>query len=122
MRRIITAINAMISNPDLITDSTQGVMDSEIFFKYDVKHLWSIIKDDKKYVLHYYPRRNDLSNLASSPEEYWTQENIKSVYYSSDILGTKEAVDSLSELQSIVQEKVYGMDDVLDDIISKGQF
>jgi hypothetical protein len=122
MSKIITAINAMISNPDLITESTQGEMDSEIFFKYDGKHLWSIIKSNNKYTLHYYPGRNDLLNLASIPQEYWPQEDIKSVYYSSDILGTKEAVDSLKELQSIVQEKAYGMDDVLDDIISKGQF
>jgi hypothetical protein len=52
----------------------------------------------------------------------WHQENINSVPYNTKTLGTKEAKDSFKELNTIIKEKVYGMDDVLDDIIGKGQF
>jgi hypothetical protein len=123
MSRIVTAVNAMISNPDLITNSIQGDMDTECFFKYDKKHLWSIIDSENgEYVLYYYPGNQSLEELASIPEERWHQENINSVPYNTKTLGTKEANDSFKELNTIVKEKVYGMDDVLDDIIGKGQF
>lgn len=123
MSKIVTAINVMVSNPVLISDVTQGDMDEEIFFKYDQKHLWSIISSPNDvYNLHYYPGNQDIKNLAGIPSEYWQQENIKIVSYNSVILGTKEARDSLKELHSIIQEKVYGMDSVLDDIIGNGQF
>lgn len=124
MSKIVTAINAMISSPELITNSVQGAADSEKFFVYDKKHLWSIIKNEERdeYYLHYYPGNQDIEILAGIPEEYWNQAEIKSVGYSSKVLGTKEALDSLRELDSIVSEKVYGMDDVLDEIINKLQF
>tara|TARA_R110000744_G_scaffold31996_1_gene74979 strand:+ start:288 stop:659 length:372 start_codon:yes stop_codon:yes gene_type:complete len=123
MSKIVTAVNAMISNPDLITNAIQGSMDGECFFKYDKKHLWSIIDSENgEYSLHYYPGNQNLEALASIPEEMWHQENINSVPYNTKTLGTKEAKDSFKELNTIIKEKVYGMDDVLDDIIGKGQF
>ena len=123
MSKIVTAVNAMISNPDLITNTINGDMDSECFFKYDIKHIWSIIEStDGEYILHYYPGNQSLEVLASIPEETWHQENIHTVPYNTKTLGTKEARDSFKELNTIIKEKVYGMDDVLDDIIGKGQF
>jgi hypothetical protein len=123
MSKIVTAVNAMISNPDLITNSIQGSSDNECFFKYDKKHLWSIIDvmgDD--YALHYYPGNQDLEALSAIPDDYWHEADIKSVAYLTKTLGTKEARDSFKELNSIVKEKVFGMDDVLSEIIGKGQF
>jgi hypothetical protein len=61
-----------------------------------------------------------MSALASILDEDWHNENINSVLYHSKTLGTKEATDSLAELHSIVNEKVYGMSEVLDDIIDSG--
>jgi hypothetical protein len=124
MSKIVTAINAMISNSELITNAVQGTMDSEQFFKYDKKHIWSIIHNQKKgeYYLHYYPGNQDINHLAIIPEEYWDNAEIKSVAYRSKVLGTKEALDSLAELHSIVSEKVYGMDEVLDEIIDTVPF
>ncbi|WP_417541970.1 hypothetical protein [Methylophaga thalassica] len=124
MSKIVTAMNAMISNPDLITDVTQGAMESEIFFKYDSKYIWSLIVDDTSgtYILHYYPYAKSVSSIASIPEDRWPEADITSVFYNSKVLGTKEALDTFKELHSILNEKVYGMDDVLNDIIGQGQF
>ena len=123
MSKIVTAVNAMVSNSDLISDAIQGDMEEECFFKYDKKHLWSIIENSSgKYFLHYYPGNQDINVLASIPQSYWENENIKSVVYTTEILGTKEALSSFKELNTIVREKVYGMDNVLDDIIGNGEF
>lgn len=123
MSKIVTAINAMISNPELITNVIQGDIDSECFFNYDKKHSWSIIENkDGKFFLHYYPGNLDIDALASIPGEHWGDADIRSVVYTSEVLGTKEAIDSLKELNSIVREKLYGMDDVLEDIIGTGKF
>ncbi|GIU52045.1 hypothetical protein [Shewanella sp. KT0246] len=122
MSKIVTAINAMISNPELITDSIQGCEDGEQFFVYDKKHSWSITSNESgKFYLHYYPGSPDVYYLANIAGQHWHQEEVKMVTYNSDILGTQEALSSMKELQSIVSEKVYGMDDVLEDIIKKGQ-
>ncbi|WP_254620311.1 hypothetical protein [Vibrio metschnikovii] len=123
MSKIVTAINVMISNPELITNVVQGDLDTECFFIYDKKHSWSIIENKEgKYFLHYYPGNPDVNSLASIPGERWHEADINSVAYTSEVLGTKEALDSLKELNSIVREKLYGMDDVLDDIINSGKF
>jgi hypothetical protein len=123
MSKIVTAVNAMISNSELITNSIQGSMDSECFFKYDKKHLWSIIDSGNgEFSLHYYPGSQNLENLASIREEHWHEENINSVVYNTKTLGAKEAKDSFKELNTIIKEKVYGMDDILNEIIGKGQF
>ncbi|EOW9155706.1 hypothetical protein [Vibrio cholerae] len=123
MSKIVTAINAMISNSHLITNVVQGDMDSECFFVYDNKHSWSIIENKEgKYFLHYYPGNPSVEKLAAIPSEHWHEVNVRSVVYTSEILGTKEARDSLKELSSIVREKLYGMDAVLDEIIGTGKF
>jgi hypothetical protein len=122
MSKIIKAINTMIANSDLISNVTQGDMESECFFKYDSKHTWSIFETTQgDVILNYYPEQYEIEKLASIPENDWHECNLQYVTYRSDILGTKEAKDSLKELNSIVREKVYGMDSVLDDIINSGE-
>ncbi|CAK4070805.1 MULTISPECIES: hypothetical protein [unclassified Vibrio] len=123
MSKIVTAINAMISNSGSITNVVQGDMDSECFFVYDNKHTWSIIENKEgKYFLHYYPGNPSANELAGIPSEHWHEADIRSVVYTSEVLGTKEALDSLKELNSIVREKLYGMDSVLEEIIGTGKF
>ena len=119
MSKIVTAINVMVSNPDRINNVVKGYNDSECFFIYDGKHPWSILKrQDGDYFLAYYPGDQDIYKLAEIPDEYWDQENIHCVIYTSKELGTKEAKESMAELFSMINEKVYGMDGVLDDIIN----
>jgi hypothetical protein len=118
MSKIIKAVNAMVSNSNLISMAINGTSDREIFFIYDGKHKWSIIKNiDNEYVLIYYPGNDDLSYIAGIPDEYWEQSNVRTVRYSTSELGTKEAIESMAELFTIVSEKLYGMDDILDEII-----
>ncbi|OBT27983.1 hypothetical protein A9263_20535 [Vibrio cyclitrophicus] len=121
MSKIVTAINAMISNSQLITNVVQGDMENECFFMYDKKHVWSIIENRQShFFLHYYPGQQNSESLAAIPGEHWQDADIHSVVYTSEVLGTKEAIDSLKELNSVVKEKLFGMDRVLDDIINTG--
>lgn len=121
MSKIIEAINVMASNKDNIDMVLQGDHQSEIFFRYGKKHKWSIIKNDAgEYYLHYYPGKHNLEEMASWQPEDWHEFN-GMVSYNSKDLGTKEARESLGELYTLVKEKVYGMEEVLDDIISSDE-
>lgn len=112
----------MVSNQDQIGSVIRGYSGNELFFEYGGKHKWSIIKNQKKeYFLHYYPGDQMLDDLAGWPEEEW-HEFGEMVSYNTRELGTKEAYDSLSELYTAVQEKLFGMDKVLDDIIGDDLF
>lgn len=117
MSKIIEAVNVMISNQDKIDSTFQGTYQREIFFRYANKHNWSILENEAgEFYLHYYPGKYSIEDMASWPEETWNDFR-GIVSYNSKDLGTKEAKDSLRELYAVVKEKVYGMDDVLTDII-----
>lgn len=117
MSKVIKAINAMVSHENQIGPVLRGDEGGELFFMYGGKHKWSIIRNQKnEYYLHYYPGGQDIKQLASWPEEAW-HDFSEMVSYNTRDLGTKEAYDSLSELYTIVQEKLFGMDKVLDEII-----
>lgn len=116
MSKIVTAINRMIAGESNISNVMRGYDSVELFFMYD-KYKWSIIKREaENYSLHYYPGNQTLEELASLLEEAWPEFG-EMVSYRDDVLGTKEARSSLSELYTIIQEKLFGMDEVLDDII-----
>lgn len=118
MSKIVTAINVMISNQDGIGKVIQGVNNPEIFFMYEGKHKWSILKNDKdEYFLHYYPGQQELEELARWDDEDWHYFG-EMVSYTTRELGSKEAHDSFSELYTVVKEKRFNMDKILDDIIS----
>jgi hypothetical protein len=122
MSKIVKAINAMVSNQKLIGNVVRSYDGKEFFFKYDNKHKWSIIKNEKgDYYLHYYPGDQELEELAGWPDQAWHDFN-EMVSYNSKELGTKEALDSLSELYTVVQEKLYKMNEVLDEIIGDDSF
>lgn len=115
MSKIVQAVNSMIAHKELISNVLRG--DGEYFFLYKGKYKWSIAKRDNENYLWYYPGPERLEMLCRLEEaEDW--ENIDMVKYSDREIGTKEAVASFSELFTVVKEKLYRVDDVLDDIIS----
>lgn len=117
MSKVVKAINVMISNHQLIDHVVFSNYGDEIFFTYDDKHRWSIIRIQGEVVsLNYYPGDYSVHDLAQMPEDFWSGYNDYISYNSSD-LGGREARDSLNELYRVVSEKRFGMDKVLDDII-----
>ena len=117
MSKIVEAVNVMISNQDKLDSVRQGSYHAEVFFRYNKKHKWSILKNESgDFYLHYYPGPHSIEDMASWPDEAWDDFRGMISYNSKD-LGTKEAKDSLRELYTVVKEKVYGMDDILADII-----
>ena len=115
MSKIIQAVNAMISNKEQITQASQG--SQEFFFLYKNKYKWSIRRDSGgDYILWYYPGTESILDLAQLHDQDW--ENVPMVAYKTKDIGTKEAHSSFAELYGIVKERIYGMNDVLDDIIA----
>lgn len=117
MYKIVAAVNSMIEHPHLITtvikSSTGG-----LFFVYDSKFKWSIIENEKDvFSLFYYPGKQSIEELASYGSEGWLKFK-EFVYYGTEEIKTKEALESFSELYSVVQNKIYDMDKVLDYIIN----
>lgn len=117
MSKIVVAVNVMIVQREKITNVQDGGMDGEIFFLYDKKHKWSMINNEDGHVLFYYPGAGKLVDLASIPPEFWSDE-VEMVPYRVKDIGTKEAKQTFAELYAVLKEIKYGMDKVLDDIIS----
>lgn len=115
MSKVVQAVNAMISNPNSISN----VMKSgrELFFLYKDKYKWSINRREKgDYQLFFYPGGEELADLAHYEAQDW--EGTAIVGYSDSEIGTKEATASFAELYTLIKERVYGVNEVLDDIIS----
>jgi hypothetical protein len=119
MSKIVQAVNAMISNKKSIDNVAVG--ESEIFFRYREKYIWSVRRDSDsgEYILWYYPGVDDVHDVAGNDGEDW--ERVPMVTYKTAEIGTKEARASFAELHSIVKERVYGMDEVLEDIIADSE-
>jgi hypothetical protein len=119
MSKIVQAVNAMISNKHLIDNVIIGEI--EIFFRYREKYIWSVRRetDSGEYLLWYYPGADDVDRLAANDGEDW--ERVTMVVYKTAEIGTKEARASFAELHSIVKERIYGMDEILEDIISDSE-
>ena len=112
--KIIQVINAMISNPDLITNVVKN--QHEYFFLYNLKHKWSIsIDDDGEYYLNIYPTENPNFDVLATYNGDWTQINY--VSYNTKELKTNEALESFSELYKIVSDRLLGIDEIFDDIL-----
>jgi hypothetical protein len=116
MSKIVQAVNAMISNKPLITSVISS--NDEIFFTYRDKYIWSVRRepDSNEFLLWHYPGTDDIEQIAGNEGDDW--ERVPMVVYKTAEIGTKEARASFAELYSMVKERLYGMDDVLDDIIS----
>lgn len=112
--RVIEAVNKMITHADHITGVIRN--GGEYIFCYMNKHVWGVSKsrEPSSYFLFYYPKRNSTEELAIVTN--WNEINY--VRYSSKEIGTPEAQSSMAELLTIAQEKLHGVDEVLDEIIS----
>lgn len=114
MSKIVQAVNAMIANSKLITTVVRR--GDDLFFLYKDKYKWSIAKRGEEYLLWFYPGKETLEQIASHEGADW--DKVDMVTYRDSEIGTHEAKASFSELYQLLGEKVYGVNDVLDDIIS----
>ncbi|UUZ72960.1 hypothetical protein LP415_05615 [Polaromonas sp. P1(28)-8] len=117
MSKIVQAVNAMISNPDKIGKVIRG--ESEFFFLYKDKYKWSMSPREGDHILWFYPGDESLEQLASYEGQDW--EDTSMVTYRDSEIGTKEAKASFAELYTLLKERVYGVNKVLDDIISDAE-
>jgi hypothetical protein len=116
MSKIVQAVNAMISNQALITEVVKG--DKEIFFRYKAKYTWSMRKESSTHYLWYYPNHEIDYLLGCEVENEWN--GVDMVGYNDTEIGTREAKASFAELFLLLKEKMFGVNNVLDDIISDG--
>jgi hypothetical protein len=115
MSKVVQAVNAMITNSRDISNVIKSA--NEIFFLYNKKYKWSMASRDGHYHLWFYPGGETLEDLAYR-SEFDNFESISVVHYVDSDIGTKEAKASFADLYVILSEKIYGIDEVLDDIIS----
>ncbi len=115
--KIVEAINNIITKSDKISNVLRNVEGSEYFFIYNEKYKWSILRSEKgEYSLFLYPKENmSLEDLA-----YQVDYSIYKDYvlYTSEEIKTREATESFAELYKIVSDKLFGTDNILDDIIN----
>lgn len=115
MSKIVQVANAIISNPQNITNVVSG--GGELFFLYKDKYRWSIKISDGDYFLYFYPGNPKLDNLLHAEHNnQW--DNVEMVAYSTRQIATSEAKQTFSELFNLVKEKAYGIDEAFKDILS----
>lgn len=115
MSKIVQVANAMISNPQNISET--AVCEGEFFFLYKNKYRWSIKRRDGVDVLYFYPGNPSNDTLFNATVNGdW--DDIEIVHYSTESIGTAEARQTFSELYNLVKEKTYGIDSAFEDILS----
>ncbi|MEZ8652103.1 hypothetical protein AB6D92_24530 [Vibrio splendidus] len=123
MSKVVAAVNTMITNEKKISPVLVGTDSLEIYFSYNKKYNWSLALNDDEdcFYLHYYPASSfDIKDLSQM--ESFEFSDIINVTYSSKDLGSREAYQTFKELHNLLQEKVYGIDKVLDDILASDDF
>ena len=114
--KIIEAVNTMISNSDKITEVYKN--DKELFFLFNKKYKWSIIKRDENFLLFLYPKDDFTIEQLSSRDDLDFSNYNNFITYTSEEIKTREATESFAELYQIINSKVLGADQILDDIIN----
>ena len=116
--KIVQVINSIITNKSKISNVLRN--DSEYFFVYNSKYKWSITKSDKTddYFIHFYP--TDIMNIEQLANNQDWNSFPHYVSYKTEDLKTKEALETFRELYQIVADKVYGIDDIFNEIILGG--
>jgi len=121
MTKIVQAVNTMLQHPERITKVLVSDFTGEYYFLYN-KYVWSILYNsaENRYSLYFYPGTATIEELADArPDEPQGQECI---HYSTKELGTKEAYSTFQELYKVVQEKLFKVDKVLEEIINEDKF
>lgn len=116
MSKLIRVINKIIENQDKILKVFK--YQKELFFEYK-NYYWSLDKtDDEQYKLFHYPNySDDLEHLFNrNYGNHW--ENVSMVTYNSEELSQNEALQSFEELYRILDDKIFGIDKVFDDILN----
>lgn len=115
MSKIVSAVNAMIINSNKISNVLVG-QGGEYFFLYDGKYKWSMIKRDDDTLLWFYPSKHSLETLAAYENHDWDE--LPMVTYRTSEIGAREARESFNELYTLLKEKMYGIDEMLEEIIN----
>ena len=116
MTKIVQVANAMISNSNKISNVLKN--NKEYFFLYNKKYKWSISKsEDEDYFLHFYPI-DTMTIEELSVLNDWTYFNQFVTYTTKDI-KTLESVETFRELYQIVSDKIFGLDEIFDEIINE---
>ena len=118
MNKIIQVINVMISNAQKVTNVIVNKED-EFFFIYNKNHKWSITEDenDGSVSLFLYPDEQIKLEELAFETDYGVYK--KFVAFSSDDFKSKELTESFVELMNLVKNKIYGVDDILDEILKE---
>lgn len=123
MSKILQVVNTMLNNPSKITN-VQKKQDV-ILFNYLHDQLWGIFKQDNDHlILSIYPQKDlpiTVKDLVNMDDLDWKLTPPISIAYSSESLKEREALESLTELYKVIIEKLYGIDDIFDEIIQDGQ-
>ena len=94
----------------------QGLQ-GELYFIYKNRYKWSVQRDRNGDIsLHYYPGEQSIEQLAKFESFEW--DDVDVVTYSSKEIGTREAMSSFLELYTLIKERLFKVNEVLDDIIS----
>ncbi len=117
MSKIIRTVNTMIQNPNKITNIRRN--EDEYYFLYNKKYKWSISKSESVYYLHYYPFEITIEEISELGEEEW--ESYDYISYNTKELKSREAEESFLELYQILKEKIYNINEILDEIIKDGE-
>lgn len=118
MSKIVQAVNAMLSNREKIAKVCEN--EDEYYFVYGDKYKWSIRRGEGGAILlYFYPGEESFQYLSTTHPADWS--DVKFVVYKDADIGTKEAKASFLELLNVVQEKLYGVDAMLDEIIKEDE-
>lgn len=114
--RVIQVVNTMITKSDLIKNVIPGSLSvSELFFVYNFKYRWSIMYKDTSpddYILYYYHTDLTITDLAQTPANL-----LDFITYKASDFKSQEAYESFQDLYNVIKGKLFGMDDVLNDIL-----
>lgn len=119
MNKIIQVINTLVSNSGKITN-VLVTQNDEFFFMYNNKHKWSIIEskeDIDSISIFLYPDETIKLETLAFDTDY--NDYKRFVAYRSQDFKSTEAIESFRELLKIVKDKIYGVDEILDEILKE---
>lgn len=123
MSKIVQVVNTMLNNPSKITNVQKK--HDVILFNYLHEQLWGILKQDNDHIIFsIYPQKDipiTVKDLVKMDDLDWKLTPPVSVAYSSESLKESEALESFTELHKVIIEKLYGIDDIFEQIIKDGQ-